>query len=84
MYVEECRLYEIPQSESGRNFSFELVSSSGNNKLHLAAETLNEMRDWMDEIRISKKKKLMMQIVRDNLNQTMKKLSFEDNVANNL
>jgi len=44
-----------------REYSFEL--SSGPNKVLVAAESPEDMKEWMNEIRVAKKKKVGQSVV---------------------
>jgi len=59
---EEVRLYEIEEKESKRPYTFQIAVEMGDErnkiKVDVAASKLEEMKDWMTEIRLAKKKKL--------------------------
>ena len=61
IYVEEARLYEMEEGEVGKPLCFQITT--GGQKWNIAAESMEEMRSWMTEIRIAKKKKLGHKVV---------------------
>lgn len=61
IYCEKSRLYEISQEESKKEFCFQI--DDGKIKHNIAAESAEEMKSWMTEIRVAKKKKLGVQVV---------------------
>jgi hypothetical protein len=63
IYCEEARLYEMDEAEVGRPLCFQIATASGNQKWNVSAESLEEMRSWMTEIRVAKKRKLGVQVV---------------------
>eukprot|EP01094_Clydonella_sp_ATCC50884_P011106 TRINITY_DN208_c0_g1_i1.p1 TRINITY_DN208_c0_g1~~TRINITY_DN208_c0_g1_i1.p1 ORF type:complete len:728 (-),score=370.10 TRINITY_DN208_c0_g1_i1:257-2440(-) len=62
IYVEEARLYEMEEADVGRPLCFQ-ITTSGGQKWNIAAESMEEMRSWMTEIRVAKKKKLGHKVV---------------------
>ncbi len=61
MYCDDIRTYECDPSVVRREYSFEL--SSGSNKVLVAAESPEDMKEWMNEIRVAKKKKVGQSVV---------------------
>jgi DNA repair exonuclease SbcCD ATPase subunit len=61
IYCEKSRLYEMSSEEAKREFCFQV--DDGNIKHNIAAESMEEMKSWMTEIRVAKKKKLGVQVV---------------------
>jgi len=51
----------MDEADVGRPLCFQI--SSGNQEWNVAAESLEEMRSWMTEIRVAKKRKLGVQVV---------------------
>lgn len=62
IYVEEARLYEMEEGDVGRPLCFQITTTTGQ-KWNIAAESMEEMRSWMTEIRVAKKKKLGHKVV---------------------
>jgi len=56
MYCEEARLYEMDEKDIKREFVFQI--DNGKTKINICAESLIEMKEWMNEIRMAKKKKI--------------------------
>lgn len=63
IYCEEARLYDLDVAEAKREFCFQI--DNGNIRHNIAAETQEEMKAWMTEIRVAKKKKLGVKVVSD-------------------
>ena len=63
IYCEKSRLYELSAEEAKREFCFQV--DDGKVKHNIAAESAEEMKSWMTEIRVAKKKKLGVQVVSD-------------------
>lgn len=63
IYCEEARLYDLDISEAKREFCFQV--DNGNIRHNIAAESVEEMKAWMTEIRVAKKKKLGVKVVSD-------------------
>lgn len=63
IYCEQARLYEMSQEEAKREFCFQI--DTGTVKHNIAAESLEEMKSWMTEIRVAKKKKIGVKVVSD-------------------
>jgi hypothetical protein len=61
IYCEKSRLYEMSSEEAKREFCFQV--DDGNIKHNIAAESMEEMKSWMTEIRVAKKKTLGVQVV---------------------
>jgi len=56
MYCEDARLYEMDEKDVKREFVFQI--DNGKVKINVAVESLLEMKEWMNEIRMAKKKKI--------------------------
>jgi len=63
IYCEEARMYEMDAAEVKRDFVFQI--DTGTTRTNIAAESLEEMKEWMTEIRVAKKKKLGVKVVSD-------------------
>lgn len=62
IYCEECRIYELDSSEIPTNLPVPHLNNifeinSGKIKITIAAASHQELREWMTEIRVAKKKK---------------------------
>ena len=64
LYCDDIRTYECDVNIVKREYSFEL--SSGPNKVIVAAESPEDMREWMNEVRVAKKKKVGQSVVASN------------------
>jgi septal ring factor EnvC (AmiA/AmiB activator) len=62
---EELRIYELEEKDTKRPFSFQLLHEESGKKVNLAAPRHEDMRDWMNEIRLAKKKKMGVSAVLD-------------------
>jgi len=56
IYCEECRLYELDSGEAKRDFVFQIDNQK--TRTNIGADSIEEMKEWMTEIRVAKKKKL--------------------------
>jgi len=63
IYCEDSRLYEMDPAEVKRDFVFQVDNTK--TRINIAAESLEEMKEWMTEIRVAKKKKLGVKVVSD-------------------
>lgn len=61
IYCEEARLYELDEKEIKRDFAFQI--DTGKVRTNIAADSLEELKEWMTEIRVAKKKKLGVKVV---------------------
>jgi len=61
IYCEEARLYEMDASEIRREHCFQI--DNGSVRHNIAADSVEEMKEWMTEIRVAKKKKLGVKVV---------------------
>lgn len=63
IYCEESRVYEMNSDEAPGKREYAFLIDTGKNKINIAAESLEDMKSWMTELRIAKKKKLGVKVV---------------------
>jgi len=63
IYCEEARVYDMPFEDAKREFAFQL--DTGKARTNIAATSVEDMKDWMTQIRVAKKKKLGVKVVSD-------------------
>eukprot|EP01095_Lingulamoeba_sp_RSL-Kostka_P007905 TRINITY_DN257_c1_g1_i1.p1 TRINITY_DN257_c1_g1~~TRINITY_DN257_c1_g1_i1.p1 ORF type:complete len:745 (-),score=330.47 TRINITY_DN257_c1_g1_i1:49-2253(-) len=61
IYCEQIRLYELEPEVIKKENAFEIVTEK--QKVTVYAESMEEAKEWMDEIRVAKKKKLGVKVV---------------------
>ena len=61
IYCEEARLYEITPEEIKRDFVFQI--DTGKVRFYVSANNAEEMKEWVTEIRVAKKKKIGVKVV---------------------
>lgn len=59
VYCEQCRIYELDQGK--KNYGFQL--DSGKQQYNLAALKLDDMKEWMKDIKEAKKKAVGVKVV---------------------
>lgn len=57
IYCEEARVYELPPEEIPGNKEYAFLVDTGKAKVHIAAESHEDMKSWMTEIRVAKKRR---------------------------
>jgi len=72
IYCEDARLYEMDEKEVERQNCFQIDSGKGIS-YDVAADSLEEMKEWMTEIRVAKKKKLGVKVVSEETNPQRKR-----------
>lgn len=73
IYCEESRVYELPADEIPGHKEFAFLIDTGKAKIHIAAESHEDMKSWMTEIRVAKKKKLGVKVVSESKDSKKKK-----------
>ena len=63
IYAEEARVYEISAEEAPGKKENSFLVDAGKNKVHLYADTQEDMKSWMTDLRVAKKKKLGVKVV---------------------
>jgi len=63
IYCEESRIYEMDPKEVHGKKEFVFQVDTGKTRVNIAAETQEDLKSWMTEIRVAKKKKLGVKVV---------------------
>jgi len=63
VYCEDVRIYELNPADSKKDFAFQLINTNSSNSISVAAETAEDMKEWMTEIRVAKKKRVGQSVV---------------------
>ena len=63
IYCEESRLYDMGSEDISAKREFVFQIDTGKNRVNIAADSQEEMKEWMTEIRVAKKKKLGVKVV---------------------
>jgi septal ring factor EnvC (AmiA/AmiB activator) len=61
IYCEQCRVYEVDQAVAKRSYTFQL--DNGKQQVNLSASKLEEMKEWMKDIKEAKKKAVGVKVV---------------------
>ena len=72
IYCEESRIYELPIEEAYGKKEFAFLIDTGKAKIHIAADSQEDMKSWMTEIRVAKKKKLGVKVVSESSSKRKK------------
>mmetsp|Transcript_26083 Transcript_26083/g.40067 ORF Transcript_26083/g.40067 Transcript_26083/m.40067 type:complete len:715 (+) Transcript_26083:28-2172(+) len=63
IYCEESRIYEMDGKDLHGKKEFVFQIDTGKTRVNIAAETQEDLKSWMTEIRVAKKKKLGVKVV---------------------
>merc|ERR1712137_1346988 len=63
IYCEESRIYEMDGKELPGKKEFVFQIDTGKTRINIAADSQEELKSWMTEIRVAKKKKLGVKVV---------------------
>jgi PH domain len=75
---QAVRLYELQEKEIGRQFVFQVDNKKV--QWNIAAAKTEEMRAWMNEIRVAKKKKLGVKVVSEETNEQRRAREIREQV----
>ena len=63
IYCEESRIYEMDGKDLPGKKEFVFQIDTGKTRVNIASDTQEDLKSWMTEIRVAKKKKLGVKVV---------------------